>query len=73
MEFEWDTQKAKANRIKHEVTFQEAASVFGDLMAVTFEDPDHFVNENRYVTFGRSRNKRLLLCPIQNVLAELEL
>jgi uncharacterized protein len=61
MEFEWDTRKAKTNQIKHQVTFQEAASVFGDPMAVTFEDPDHSENESRYVTFGLSQFKRLLV------------
>ena len=61
MEFEWDPQKAETNRTKHQVTFQEAASVFGDPLAVTFDDPDHSVNENRYITFGRSQYRRLLV------------
>ena len=39
MEFEWDTKKAAANIQKHDVTFQEAVTVFGDPLAVTFEDP----------------------------------
>jgi uncharacterized protein len=47
MEFEWDPKKAAANIRKHDVTFQEAATVFGDPLAVTFEDPDHSVIENR--------------------------
>jgi uncharacterized protein len=61
MEFEWDPRKAKTNQIKHQVTFPEAASVFGDPMAVTFADPDHSENESRYVTFGLSHLKRLLV------------
>jgi uncharacterized DUF497 family protein len=61
MEFEWDPKKAEINQKKHGVNFQEAASVFGDPLAVTFEDPDHSINEYRYITFGLSFNKRLLV------------
>ncbi|MBI5787868.1 MAG: BrnT family toxin [Candidatus Schekmanbacteria bacterium] len=61
MEFEWDPKKAVANVQKHGVTFQEAATVFGDTLAVTFADPDHSDNEQRYITFGLSRYKQLLV------------
>ena len=61
MEFEWDSKKAAANIQKHNVTLQEAATVFGDPLAVTFYDPDHSVNENRFITFGLSLQKRLLI------------
>jgi uncharacterized DUF497 family protein len=61
MEFEWDPKKATANVQKHGVTFQEAATVFGDPLAITFEDPDHSTDENRYITFGLSLHKRLIV------------
>jgi uncharacterized DUF497 family protein len=61
MEFEWDPKKAEANEQKHGVSFQEAATAFGDPLAITFTDPDHSVNEERYVTFGLSRFDRLLV------------
>jgi uncharacterized DUF497 family protein len=61
MEFEWDPKKATANVQKHDVTFQEAATVFGDPLAITFEDPDHSTDENRYITFGLSFQKRLIV------------
>ena len=61
MEFEWDTKKATANVQKHDVTFQEAATPFGDPLAITFEDPDHSTDENRYITFGLSLQKRLIV------------
>jgi len=61
MEFEWDPKKASANAQKHNVSFQEAATVFGDPLAITFADPDHSVKEQRYVTFGFSRYNRLLV------------
>lgn len=47
MEFEWDTRKAAANLKKHGVSFQEAATVFGDTMAITYPDPNHSESENR--------------------------
>ena len=61
MEFEWDPKKATANVQKHDVTFQEAATVFGDPLAITFEDPDHSTDENRYITFGLSLQKQLIV------------
>lgn len=61
MHFEWDKKKAGENERKHDVTFQEGATVFGDPLAVTFADPDHSADENRYITFGLSRSNRLLV------------
>jgi len=61
MEFEWDPKKAGVNARKHGVTFHEAATVFGDPLAITFEDPDHSKAESRYITFGLSIQKRLLV------------
>lgn len=58
--FEWDDVKAAANLRKHAVLFEEAASVFFDPLAYTFNDPDHSVGERRFVTFGVSHNERLL-------------
>ncbi|OGW14419.1 MAG: hypothetical protein A2035_07995 [Nitrospirae bacterium GWA2_42_11] len=61
MEFEWDPKKSAANERKHDVTFQEASTVFGDRLAMTFADPDHSNNEQRYLTFGLSKYNRLLV------------
>jgi uncharacterized DUF497 family protein len=61
MEFEWDPEKASSNVRKHGVTFHEAATVFGDPLAITFADPDHSMDENRYLTFGISRLDRFLV------------
>jgi uncharacterized protein len=57
MEFEWDAPKAEANIQKHGVSFDEAASVFLDQLAVSGQDPDHSVG---YITFGMSSLGRLL-------------
>jgi len=61
MRFEWDPKKAATNLKKHRVTFQEAATVFGDPLAVTFQDPDHSGKEERQMTFGLSIQKRLIV------------
>ena len=61
MRFEWDPRKAAKNLKKHGVTFQEAATVFGDALAVTFQDPDHSEDEERHLTFGLSLQKRLIV------------
>jgi uncharacterized protein len=60
VDFEWDSAKDKANRRKHGVAFDEAASVFFDPLAVSGSDPDHSVDEFRYVTFGYWSRGRLL-------------
>ncbi len=61
MEFEWDSEKAMANLRKHRISFEEASSVFGDPLAITFHDPDHSVGEVRSLTFGVSRSGTLLV------------
>jgi uncharacterized protein len=61
MEFEWDERKARANIKKHGVSFHEAATVFGDPLAITFPDPDHLEEEDRSITFGLSQSQRLLV------------
>jgi len=59
--FEWDPAKASQNRRKHGVSFHEAAVVFGDPLALTFDDPDHSVEEQRFITIGTSNAKRILM------------
>lgn len=61
MKFEWDNKKAEANLKKHQIAFEEAASIFGDPLAITYSDPDHSVGERRYVTFGVSQEGVLLV------------
>jgi len=61
MKFERDSQKAKANILKHKVTFDEAAIALSDPMAATGIDPDHSIDEFRYITFGVSNRGRLLV------------
>ncbi len=61
MEFEWDPDKAARNLSKHGVPFQEAATVFGDWLAITYYDPDHSDDEDRFLTFGHSKEGHLLV------------
>src|SRR5215208_6693912 len=59
--FEWDDEKAESNLRKHGISFEDAASVFFDPLAYTFDDPDHSVGERRLLTFGFSQAGRLLV------------
>ena len=61
MRFEWDPKKASANLAKHSVSFQEAATLFGHALSVTFPDPHHSVQESRYITLGISEQDRILV------------
>jgi len=45
MVFEWDSDKSDANLKKHGTSFHEASTVFGDSLAITFNDPDHSIGE----------------------------
>jgi hypothetical protein len=59
MRFDWDAKKAATNLRNHDVSFDEAASVFLDPMARSGPDSDHSTDEGRYVTFALSRLGRL--------------
>jgi len=59
--FEWDPRKAHDNRDKHDVAFDEAATVFRDSKALSIFDPDHSETEDRWITVGISEKGRLLI------------
>jgi uncharacterized DUF497 family protein len=61
LEFEWDSNKAKANLISHGIGFPEALTVFADPLALIFEDQDHSEAEPREIIIGHSVKQRLLL------------
>ena len=61
MRFEWDPAKADANVLKHGVTFDEASTVFGDVLSVSGRDLAHSVREPRFVTIGLSSHGRVLV------------
>jgi uncharacterized DUF497 family protein len=59
MQVEWDNQKAAANEHNYGVSFSEAMTVLGDPLSLTAFDPDHSVQEDRFITLGHSSNGRL--------------
>ena len=61
MLLEWDAKKATANLRKHGVSFAEASTVFGDPLSTAFPDPDHSVDEQRYLTIGLSTGGTLMV------------
>jgi uncharacterized DUF497 family protein len=61
MRFEWDPKKAKRNLDKHGVSFEEAATAFGDPQSLTDFDPDHSEDEERFVLLGATHAGRLVV------------
>lgn len=59
--FQWDKRKARRNLRDHKVSFEEASTVFGDVLSRTIEDPLHSDREDRYVIIGQSARGRLLV------------
>lgn len=58
---EWDPTKARINRRKHGVTFEEATTVFTDPLSSTIPDPLHSEDEERFIIIGQSIQQRLLV------------
>lgn len=61
LKFEWDPKKARSNLSKHGVSFAEALTVFGDLLARVFDDEDHSIEEQREIIIGHSAKERMLV------------
>ncbi len=61
LKFEWDKNKARLNLKKHNVTFEEAFTVFYDPLGKIGEDILHSYNEYRNVIIGRSMSGMLLI------------
>ncbi len=61
LRFEWDSEKARSNRKKHGVSFEEASTVFGDPHSMTIPDPLHSIYEDRFVIIGLSYRLRTVV------------
>lgn len=61
MEFDWDEEKASQNIRKHDITFEETETVFGDPLSRTIPDDEHSQDELRFITLGMSELGRLIL------------
>ena len=64
MKFEWDEEKNKINIRKHNVSFEDAETVFQDNFAVYLEDDEHSVDEERFIIIGISEtlDRELYVC-----------
>ena len=60
-DFEWNADKSASNRRKHGVTFEEATTAFADPRSLNQFDPDHSVDEDRYILLGKSQFGRILV------------
>ena len=61
LSFEWNIEKSISNKKKHGIPFEEAQTAFLDENALLIHDPDHSVEEDRFVLLGMSYKLRLLI------------
>ena len=61
IKFEWDENKNHINREKHKISFKEARTVFYDESALVIDDPEHSLEEDRFIILGMSSNANLLV------------
>lgn len=61
IQFEWNEKKDALNKKKHGISFTETQTVFADEKGLLRDDPDHSLNEDRFILLGLSSNLRLLV------------
>ena len=61
LQFEWDEKKAKINKRKHGITFEEATTAFADELSITIDDPMHSEDEDRLILIGQSKAFKTLI------------
>ncbi len=61
MKFEWDAARAPRNQAKHGLAFEEAMSAFADSLSITYADPGHSVDEERFLRLGLSAHGHVLV------------
>ena len=61
LKFEWDENKNEINKAKHQLSFEEASTVFYDEFAVLFDDPEHSEDESRFLMLGYSQTAKLCI------------
>lgn len=59
--FEWDDNKNETNKKKHKISFEEAKTVFYDADALVIDDPEHSIEEERFIILGLSQKANLLV------------
>ena len=60
IKFSWDNNKSQSNLKKHQISFEEAKTVFDDENARLIFDPDHSEDEDRFILLGFSCNSKIL-------------
>jgi uncharacterized DUF497 family protein len=61
LEFIWDEDKNQKNIRNHNISFDEAKTVFFDPNARVIYDPDHSKEEGRFILLGLSKLLNLLI------------
>jgi len=59
--FDWDPRKAKSNRLKHGVSFEEAATAFLDPAGLDGEDLEHSEGEARRLRLAKGSLGKVLV------------
>lgn len=59
--FEWNEKENQINQRKHGINFEEAKTVFFDDNAILFDDPEHSMEEERFLILGISKNENLCI------------
>lgn len=59
--FEWDPYKARHNLRKHKVSFERAAEIFLDPLAISIYDEEHSSDEDRWITIGKDQTNNVLV------------
>ncbi|MDP3148111.1 MAG: BrnT family toxin [Ignavibacteria bacterium] len=57
----WDKNKAKLNFVKHNLSFEEAATVFADPLAFVFDDDEHSRTEERALIIGHTKKNKVII------------
>jgi uncharacterized DUF497 family protein len=60
-DFDWDIIKAMANWQKHGLSFEAAATVFRDPLALSRYDVEHSQSEERWITLGLAVTGQLVV------------
>ena len=61
LRFAWDPEKNEINKRKHRISFEEALTVFYDDEAMVIDDPEHSMEEERFIILGLSKKANLLV------------
>lgn len=61
LNFEWDPTKNEINKQKHGLSFETAKEVFYDEFAILFDDPDHSIDEDRFLIIGTIRSEQICI------------